>query len=122
VNGASPLRERFVHGEIYRKRPDVHAVAHSHSLSVIPVGVTRQPLCLVFHMSGYLRQGTALFDIRESAGDTYMLISNGQLGSALAATLGARSIVLMRGNCSTVVGTSIDQPIYRSIYADVNAS
>ena len=31
-----PYLERFIHGEVYRARPDVHAVVHSHSPSVIP--------------------------------------------------------------------------------------
>jgi ribulose-5-phosphate 4-epimerase/fuculose-1-phosphate aldolase len=40
---------------------------------------------------------------------------------ALAAALGARSTVLMRGHGSTVVGISIEQVVYRAIYAEVNA-
>jgi ribulose-5-phosphate 4-epimerase/fuculose-1-phosphate aldolase len=113
--------ERFIHGEIYRARPDVQAVVHSHSPSVIPFGVTKLPLRPVFHMSGFLGEGAALFEIRDVAGDTDMLISNGGLGVALAAALGPRSTVLMRGHGSTVVGSSLEQAVYRAIYAEVNA-
>ncbi len=113
--------ERFIHGEIYRARPDVQAVVHSHSPSVIPFGVTQQPLRPVFHMSGFLGEGAALFEIRAVAGDTDMLVSNGRLGVALAAALGSRSTVLMRGHGSTVVATSLEQAVYRAIYAEVNA-
>ncbi|MDQ6923048.1 MAG: class II aldolase/adducin family protein [Pseudomonadota bacterium] len=113
--------ERFIHGEIYRARSDVQAIVHSHSPSVIPFGVTGQPLRPIFHMSGFLGEGAALFEIREVAGDTDMLISDSRLGVALAAALGARSTVLMRGHGSTVVGTSIEQALYRAIYAEVNA-
>ena len=113
--------ERFIHAEIYRARPDVQAVVHSHSPSVIPFGATRQPLRPIFHMSGFLGEGAALFDIRDVGGDTDMLISNGALGAALAATLGGRSTVLMRGHGSTVVGESIEQAVYRAVYAEVNA-
>jgi ribulose-5-phosphate 4-epimerase/fuculose-1-phosphate aldolase len=113
--------ERFIHGEIYRARPDVQAVVHSHSPSVIPFGVTKQPLRPVFHMSGFLGDGAALFEIRDVAGDTDMLVSNGKLGVALAAVLGPRSTVLMRGHGSTVVGTSLEQAVYRAVYAEVNA-
>ena len=42
--GRSSYLERFIHGEIYRARPDVQAVVHSHSPSVIPFGVTGVPL------------------------------------------------------------------------------
>jgi ribulose-5-phosphate 4-epimerase/fuculose-1-phosphate aldolase len=113
--------ERFIHGEIYRVRPDVQAVVHSHSPSVIPFGVTKQPLRPVFHMSGFLGDGAALFEIRDVAGDTDMLVSNGKLGAALAAVLGSRSAVLMRGHGSTVVGASLEQAVYRAVYAEVNA-
>ncbi len=113
--------ERFIHGEIYRARPDVQAVVHSHSPSVIPFGVTGQALRPVFHMSGFLGEGTALFEIRNVAGDTDMLVSNGPLGVALAAALGSHSAVLMRGHGSTIVGASLEQAVYRAFYAEVNA-
>ncbi|HTR57764.1 MAG TPA: class II aldolase/adducin family protein [Casimicrobiaceae bacterium] len=113
--------ERFIHSEIYRARPDVQAVVHSHSPSVIPFGVTAQMLQPVFHMSGFLGEGSSLFDIRDVAGDTNMLVSNGALGAALAASLGSRSTVLMRGHGSTVIGASVEQAVYRAYYAEVNA-
>jgi len=113
--------ERFIHAEIYRARPDVQSVVHSHSPDVIPFGVTGTSLQPVFHMSGFLAEGSALFEIRDVAGDTDMLISNASLGVALAAALGARSTVLMRGHGSTVVGASLEQAVYRAIYAEVNA-
>ncbi|HEY2863244.1 MAG TPA: class II aldolase/adducin family protein [Casimicrobiaceae bacterium] len=121
ADGRRVYLERFIHGEIYRARADVHAVVHSHSPSVIPFGVTQQPLRPVFHMSGFLGEGTALFEIRDVAGDTDLLISDNRLGAALAASLGPRSAVLMRGHGSTVVGASIEQAVYRAIYAEVNA-
>jgi HCOMODA/2-hydroxy-3-carboxy-muconic semialdehyde decarboxylase len=113
--------ERFIHGEIYRARPDVQAVVHSHSPNVIPFGVTAQQLQPVFHMSGFLGEGSALFDIRDVAGDTNMLVSSVALGAALAKCLGSRSTVLMRGHGSTVVGNSVEQAVYRAYYAEINA-
>ena len=113
--------ERFIHAEIYRARADVLAIVHSHSPTMIPFGVTQQPLRPVFHMSGFLGEGTALFEIRDAAGDTDMLVRDASLGAALAKTLGGRSTVLMRGHGSTVVGASVEQAVYRAIYAEVNA-
>ena len=113
--------ERFIHAEIYRARPDVQSVVHSHSPNVIPFGVTGTALRPIFHMSGFLAEGSTLFEIRDVAGDTDMLISNARLGEALAAALGPRSTVLMRGHGSTVVGASLEQAVYRAIYAEVNA-
>jgi ribulose-5-phosphate 4-epimerase/fuculose-1-phosphate aldolase len=116
-----PYLERFIHAEIYRARPDVMAVVHSHSPSVIPFAVTHNPLRPVFHMSGFLGEGSAHFEIRDAGGDTDMLIRSSYLGEALARSLGRHSCVLMRGHGSTVVGTSLEQAVYRAIYAEVNA-
>ena len=121
AGGRRVYLERFIHGEIYRARSDVQAIVHSHSPSVIPFGVTARPLRPVFHMSGFLGEGAALFEIRDVAGDTDMLVSSGPLGAALARVLGLRSTVLMRGHGSTVVGSSLEQAVYRAIYAEVNA-
>ena len=112
-----PYLERFIHSEIYRARPDVVAVVHSHSPSVIPFAITQNPLKPVFHMSGFLGSGSAHFEIREAAGNTDMLIRSAYLGEALAKSLGKHNCVLMRGHGSTVVGTSLEQVIYRAIYA-----
>jgi ribulose-5-phosphate 4-epimerase/fuculose-1-phosphate aldolase len=72
-------------------------------------------------MAGFLGGGSSSFDIRERFGDTDMLIRNNEMGKALAESLGSCSCVLMRGHGSTVVGTSIEQVVYRAIYAEVNA-
>ena len=116
-----PYLERFIHAEIYRARPDVMAVVHSHSQSVIPFAITQHALRPVFHMSGFLGAGSAHFEIREAGGDTDMLIRSSYLGQALARSLGSHSCVLMRGHGSTVVGSSLEQAVYRAIYTEVNA-
>jgi HCOMODA/2-hydroxy-3-carboxy-muconic semialdehyde decarboxylase len=116
-----PYLERFIHGEILRARPDVFAVVHSHSASVIPFGVTGNRLRPIYHMAGFLGSGSAHFEIRDTAGDTDMLIRNPELGAALAKSLGDCSCVLMRGHGSTTVGKSIEQVVFRAIYAEMNA-
>jgi HCOMODA/2-hydroxy-3-carboxy-muconic semialdehyde decarboxylase len=116
-----PYLERFIHAEIYRARPDVQAVVHSHSPSVIPFACVQQPLRPIFHMAGFLGEGSAHFEIREAGGDTDMLIGSSYLGEALARSLGGRSCVLMRGHGSTVVGAGLRQVVYRAIYAEANA-
>jgi HCOMODA/2-hydroxy-3-carboxy-muconic semialdehyde decarboxylase len=120
--GRRPFAERFIHAEIYRARPDVNAVVHSHAPSVIPFGVTGTPLRPVSHMAGFLLRAVPVFEIREAGGtDSDMLVKSGQLGAALAKTLGSAPAVLMRGHGFNVVGTSIKQVVARTIYADLNA-
>lgn len=50
-----------------------------------------------------------------------MLIRNRDLGRALAQSLGSSACVLMRGHGSTVVGNSVEQAVFRAIYAETNA-
>ena len=115
--------ERFIHGAIYRARPDVMAVVHSHSPSVVPFTVSRKarlrPVC---HMSAFLGAGAPLFEIRDTAGDASdLLVRDDRLGTALASTLAGASFVLMRGHGSTVVAPSLQLVVYRAVYAEVNA-
>ena len=122
ARGARPYLERFIHGEIYRARPDVHAVVHSHSPAVIPFGVTGTRLQPIFHLGGFLGAGAPIFEIRESGGlDTDMLIRTPDLGVALAETLADAPYALMRGHGSVAVGGSLKQAVYRAIYGEVNA-
>lgn len=126
VLGGSPERsylERFIHREIYRLRPDVMAVVHSHSPAVIPFGVIKssslKPIC---HMSGFLAPCCPVFEIRDVAGPkTNMLITDRERGRALAQSLGPNAVVLMRGHGVTVVGASLRQAVFRSVYTEVNA-
>ncbi len=114
--------ERFIHSEIYRARPDVHAVVHSHSPSLIPFGVTATRLRPICHMSGFLGSSAPVFEIRDAGGPaTDMLVRDRELGAALARTLGAAAFALMRGHGSVAVGASLKQVVYRAIYAEVNA-
>jgi ribulose-5-phosphate 4-epimerase/fuculose-1-phosphate aldolase len=120
--GRSLYLERFIHGEVYKTRPDVKAVVHSHSPSVIPFGVSAAPLKPLYHMSAFLWEGVPVFDIRQAAGGmTDMLVRNGSLGAALARTLGSRAAVLMRGHGAVVVGATLPQAVFRSVYMEVNA-
>jgi ribulose-5-phosphate 4-epimerase/fuculose-1-phosphate aldolase len=113
--------ERFIHGEIYKARPDVFSIVHCHSPQLIPFGATKAPLRPIYHMSGFLGAGVPVYDIRHAAGMTDMLVRTPALGRALAVSLGDKPIVLMRGHGATVVAQSVKQVVYRAIYAAQNA-
>ena len=120
--GRKVFVERFIHSEIYRLRPDVQAIVHSHSPAVIPFGITATSLRAVSHMGGFLGTSTPIFEIRESGGPaTDMLIRDRMLGAALARSLGLSPYALMRGHGSVAVGDSVKQVVYRAIYAEFNA-
>ena len=113
--------ERYIHGEIYRSRPDVMAVVHSHAPSVIPFGVTKTRLRPIYHMGSFLWSGAPVWDIRKVRDDNDILVRDRPLGSSLAEALGSCSCVLMRGHGMTVVGDGVQEVVFRAIYTEMNA-
>ena len=116
-----PYLERFIHGEIYKVRPDVRAVVHNHSPSVIPFGVTTVPLKPIFHMAAFVGLGIPNFEIRKVEKGTDLLVRTPKLGKALARTLAAKPAALMRGHGSVVVGEDLQRAVGRSIYLEMSA-
>ena len=120
-DGRASFLERFIHGEIYRARPDVMSVVHSHSPSVIPFGIVAVPMRAMFHNAAFLAGGVPVFDISEKFGATDMLVGNAAKGAALAAALGDRPVALMRAHGSVAVGPSLRLAVFRAVYTEVNA-
>ena len=119
--GRSMFLERFIHGEIYKARPDVMAVIHSHSPGVIPFGISTVPLRPVFHTASFLWVGVPVFEIRDAGGMTNMLVGNGDLARALAAKLADKPVALIRGHGNVVVGPTVKRATIRAVYTEVNA-
>lgn len=120
--GRGSVLERFIHGEVYKARPDVNAVIHSHSPTVVPFSVTQTPLRPVIHVASFLWVGVPVFEIRDAGGPaTNMLVRNGALGKALASTLGNKPVALMRGHGNVVVGPDIQMTVRYAVYTEVNA-
>jgi ribulose-5-phosphate 4-epimerase/fuculose-1-phosphate aldolase len=113
--------ERYIHGEIYRARPEVMAVVHSHSPSVVPFGISRTKLRPVYHMGSFLWSGAPVFEIRNTRKENDLLVRDRPLGKALAGTLGKCNCVLMRGHGMTVVGDGVPEAVFRAIYTEMNA-
>ena len=116
--------ERYIHSELYKARPDVMAVVHNHSPAVLPFTIARGArLRAACHMCGFLgSEGPPVFEIRDHAGrGSDLLIRSRELGAALAGSLGAQRVVLMRGHGCTVVAESLKVAIYRAVYTEVNA-
>ncbi len=121
TTGRAMYLERFIHGEIYKVRPDVMAIVHHHSPAVIPFAATTAPLRPLYHMSAFVGEGVPVFEIRAAAGMTDMLIRDAALGRALARTLGQHPAALMRGHGAVVVGADLPLAVGRSIYLELNA-
>jgi len=121
ARGRTVFLERFIHGEIYKARPDVMSVVHTHSPGVIPFSVSKVPLRAMFHNPSFLAVGVPVWDIRKDFGETNMLVGNSALGKSLAATLSDKPVVLMRGHGDVAVGPTVKMAVFRAYYTDVNA-
>ncbi len=121
LNGRGQFSERFIHGEIYKARPDVIAVVHNHSPSVVSFSISSRPLRPVYHMPAFMGDGLKTFDIREEVGLTDILVRNAERGQALVAVLGNEPAVLMRGHGVAIVGESLPLAVGRSVYLELNA-
>jgi ribulose-5-phosphate 4-epimerase/fuculose-1-phosphate aldolase len=117
-----PYAERFIHGSIYEARPDVMAVVHNHSPNVVPFTVTKQRMRPLMHMCAPIGGDIPNWDIRTKFGDrTNLLVTNVDMGRDLAKCLGDRAVALMRGHGSVVVGRSLRDVVFTSIYMELNA-
>ncbi len=119
--GRSMYGERPIHGAIYRARPDVGAVVHHHAHAILPFTFTRERLRPVYHMAGAIGREVPVWDFQEKFGDTNLLVKTMDQGHDLAAALGSASTVLMRGHGCVVVGGTIQQAVFVSIYMVDNA-
>ncbi|WP_315802004.1 class II aldolase/adducin family protein [Bradyrhizobium sp. SZCCHNS3002] len=113
--------ERFIHAEIYKARPDVNAVVHTHSPGVVPFSVSHTPLKPLYHNAAFLGDGAPVWDIGKEFGATDMLVRNNAIGKSLASALGDKSVVLMRGHGDVTVGPAVKAAVFRAYYTDVNA-
>jgi HCOMODA/2-hydroxy-3-carboxy-muconic semialdehyde decarboxylase len=120
-NQKAGYAERAIHGAIYLERPDVLAVCHNHSRSIIPYGVTGVPLRPIMHMAGLLGPEVPVWEPQDEFGDTDMLVRSLDQGRSLARTLGDRRVALMRGHGSVVVGDNLKQVVMNSVFMERNA-
>jgi len=121
ASNRKPYAERFIHGAVYEARPDVRAVVHHHSPSVIPFSITPARLSPVMHMCAGIGARVLTWDSRTKFGDTNLLVTDMPMARDLAASLGNRPAILMRGHGAVVAGASLREVVFNSIYLQLNA-
>ena len=123
VNAKAPqgYRERYIHAAIFKARPDVKSVVHSHMPSVLPFTDSTVPLRPMYHMATFLVPGVPMFEIRTVQGQVGMLIDNEKVATALAQALGNKTVALIRGHGAVIVGSSVPDAVSSAIFLDVNA-
>ncbi len=117
-----PYLERFIHGGIYAKRPEVNAVVHSHADDVLPFSVSLTTrMRPVVHTAGRMGHEVPVWDIRDKFGDTNLLVVNTEQGRDLAETLAGNKVVLMSGHGFAAAGQSLLETIWIAVYLPTNA-
>ena len=116
-----PYLERFIHGALYEARPEVQAVVHNHSPSVIPFGVTGTRLKPLLHMCASIGHDVPLWDSHDRFGDTALLVENMDMGRDLAKSLDEGRTALMRGHGAVVVGQTLRHAVFISVYLELAA-
>ena len=120
--GRNGFIERYLHGEIFRARPDVMAVAHSHSPSVIAFGLSGTPMQAMYHNAAFLAAGVPVFDIREKFGVTDIVINTAAKGAALAQVLADKPVALLRAHGMAAVGPTLPVAVFRAIFTVTSAN
>jgi ribulose-5-phosphate 4-epimerase/fuculose-1-phosphate aldolase len=117
-----PYLERFIHGAIYESRPDVQAIVHSHSYSVVPFSVIGEKLRPIMHVCATIGAEIPVWDPQHNFGDTDLLVSDMHQSRDLAKALGARTSILMRGHGSTVAASTLREAVYAAVMLEINAN
>ena len=120
--GRNGFIERYLHGEIFRARPDVMAVAHSHSPSVIAFGLSGTPMQAMYHNAAFLAAGVPVFDIREKFGVTDIVINTAAKGAALAQVVADKPVALLRAHGMAAVGPTLPVAVFRAIFTVTSAN
>ena len=121
ARGRESVRERFIHGEVFKARPEINAVVHNHSPSVVPFSITQVPMRPIFHMAAFVGEGLPNFEIRDAEKGSDLLVKTPYLGHALAKSLGGAPAALMRGHGAVVVGENLPRAVGRSVYLEMSA-
>jgi ribulose-5-phosphate 4-epimerase/fuculose-1-phosphate aldolase len=119
--GQRMFLERFIHGQAYLARPDVNAVVHSHSPTIIPFSVTGEPMKAISHIASFLAKEVPVWEIRDIGITQGLLVTDNKQARSLAMTLGSGPVALMRGHGNVVVASDIKRAVHRALYTEINA-
>jgi len=121
LRGFSPYKERFIHGALFKARPDVMAVCHNHAHELLPLAVTKTAMRPALHSASVIGHYVPVWDIRDEFGDTDLLVTSNEMGDSLARLVGQGRAALMRGHGSVIAGRSLRDVVFTTYYLRLNA-
>lgn len=122
VGGArkDEYREAYMHGEIYKARPDVMAVVHAHTPEVVAFTQSSVALKPVSNGGRFIGSGLPIFDIRQFH-PRANIIDSPELGKSLAGVLGNSPGALLKGHGFTLTDSSVYGLVSRAYNLRMNA-
>ncbi|NNG07341.1 MAG: class II aldolase/adducin family protein [Desulfobacteraceae bacterium] len=110
-----PASESPLHLAVYQKRPDVMAIAHTHSPMVVTLSIAGVQLRTVEN------QGASIIGRGAPVFEKYGLVDSFQLGYEVAETMGSHNICVLKSHGNIVVGGSIEEVCVWAIWAEKSA-
>lgn len=110
---AAPPMEFHIHASIYRRRPDVHAVAHTHPLWSTLFGMVGLPVLPV------IMQAAVLGDIQVFPKTAS--INSHALGEELATALGMHRVIALKSHGAVVAGGNVVEAFVLGCYLEETA-
>jgi ribulose-5-phosphate 4-epimerase/fuculose-1-phosphate aldolase len=107
-----PPGERFIHTAIYRARPDVQAVVHTHQPMATVMSIAEVPIQPILHVEGELVERPA------PMWPHAMLVTDADLGAQLAAALGDHRVVLLQGHGVASVAATLAEAALQAIHLE----
>ncbi|TGV58268.1 class II aldolase/adducin family protein [bacterium M00.F.Ca.ET.141.01.1.1] len=115
--------ERYIHSEIYKARPEVQCVLHTHSPAVLPYCFVDTPLRPVTHMGAFIGESVPVYEIRDKNGDETDLFGGSPgVCADIAESLGNQTVVLMARHGVVNVGNSVREVVFRAFYLEQEAA
>lgn len=110
--GGRPPAEVFIHTEIFRRRPDVQVVVHTHQPLAVTMGVLEAPIEPLLHVQGSLvAEPVPLWPCSR-------LVTTPSLGADLAETLGDHAVAHLQGHGIVSVGATIEEATVNAIHLE----
>lgn len=104
--------EVFIHSEIFKLRPDVNSVIHSHPTHAVALSATGKALQPISQPSVAFADGLPYYS------DTINLIRSQEMGAGVARALGACKAVLLRNHGVALVGATVEESTILAIMLD----
>jgi ribulose-5-phosphate 4-epimerase/fuculose-1-phosphate aldolase len=109
----APPSERFIHTEIYRARPDVNSVVHTHQPMATLLGIVELPILPLLHVESLVveQQPVPIFACAE------LIVSSAQ-GARVAQALGQHRVCHLQGHGIVSVGQSVQEATLGAIHLE----